>query len=495
LPLCWALPFFSRTFGGSSDLFSQEKNHPLSKTTIAMPELVHHPSSYRDPAGFIFQVEGVYYRQVNQCNAADYELLMGSGLYRALVGKELLISHRELTDGPVFQTDTMVPYKTLLPLQLSSISYPYEWSFTQLKDAALLTLDVMNISVRHDMALKDATPFNIQFLGGKPVFIDTLSFEKYEPALPWVAYRQFCECFLFPLLLEHYCGVEQKKIQTAWPDGISARLTSRLLPWKSRLNAGTLLHVHLQNSIKTGGKERKTEFSRQKLLHILQHLEGIIKKLKTNADSLSVWNQYYNKTILSQEYLMEKERLFRQILDGINFRTALDIGTNDGHFTRILSERKDVSITAIDADSICIDRLYTIVRENDLRNILPLCIDLLQPSPAIGLRNKERASFHDRAHPDLVVALAVAHHLILSSNIPIPDLADYFARLSASLLIVEFVPIDDDKVRELIRNKRIHHTPYDAAYFEQCFREHFVIERQDKIAGTERILYLMKKKS
>lgn len=459
-----------------------------------MSEPALHPSSYRDPAGFVFQVEGIYYRQVNQSYAADYSLLMSSGLYDTLAGKGLLITHQELPDGPVLPAHATQRYKTLLPAQLGTISYPYEWSFGQLRDAALHTLEVLNISLRHDMILKDATPFNIQFVQGKPVHIDTLSFEKYDPALPWVAYRQFCECFLFPLYLEHYCGIEQRKFQTAWPDGISARLTARLLPWKSRLNAGALLHVHLPNSVRSGGKERKTTFSRQKLLHILQHLEGIIRKLKANVASHPTWNDYYNRTILSQDYLHEKEKLFRQYVDGIAFRTALDIGTNDGFFARILSERKEASILAIDADATCIHRLYTIVREKNIQNVLPLCIDLLLPSPAIGLRNKERASFHDRVHPELVVALAVLHHLVLSSNIPLHDIAGYMAELTIRLLVIEFVPLEDPKAQELIRNRDSHH-PYDTHSFERHFLEYFSIEKKSGVPGTKRVLYLMRKKT
>lgn len=460
-----------------------------------MPEPVRHPSSYRDPSGFIFQVEGIYYRQINQSYAADYSLLMNSGLYDTLVKKGLLIAHQELPDHPSISANADQRYKTLLPEQLSAISYAYEWSFEQLRDAALHTLDVLDQAIRHGLILKDATPFNIQFREGKPVFIDTLSFEKYDPTVPWIAYRQFCECFLFPLYLEHYCGMEQRKIQTAYPDGISAGLTARLLPWRTRLNFGALLHVHLQSSIRVAnGKQKKAVFSRQKLLNILQHLESIIRGLHTSAVTHSTWNDYYQKTILSQDYLHEKEKLFRHFLDGIAFRTALDLGANDGYFTLILSERKNASILAIDADTVCIGRLYSIIREKNIQNVLPLCIELLHPSSAIGFLNKERASFHDRVHPELVIALAVIHHLVLSGNIPIPDLANFMAEVTASYLIIEFVPIEDDKVRELVRNKSRYHEPYNASFFEQCFLEYFFIEEKNKIIGTERILYLMRKK-
>lgn len=461
-----------------------------------MPEPVRHPSSYRDPSGFIFQVESIYYRQINQSYAADYSLLMNSGLYDTLVKKGLLIAHQELPDHPSISANADQRYTTLLPEQLSTISYPYEWSFQQLRDAALHTLEILNHAIRHGMILKDATPFNIQFREGKPVFIDTLSFVGYDPAVPWIAYRQFCESFLFPLYLEHYCGMEQRKIQKAYPDGISASLTARLLPWRTRFNFGALLHVHLQNSIRVAdGKQKKAAFSRQKLLNILQHLESIIRGLHTSTVTHSAWNDYYQKTILSQDYLHKKEKLFRDFLDGHSFHTALDLGANDGYFSQILSERKETSILAIDSDTICIDRLYRTIREKDIRNILPLCIEILHPSPAIGFRNRERAPFHDRARTELVVALAVLHHLVLSGNIPLDDVAAYMSELTTGLLIIEFVPLEDPKAQELIRNKSNYHLPYDMNSFEQCFLSYFSIVKKAGVPGTERVLYLMSKKT
>jgi hypothetical protein len=456
-----------------------------------MPEPRNHGASYRDPSGFVFQADGIYYRQVHQSYAEDYEKLMSSGLYAALVKNKWLIPHREVPENLTASADW---YKTLLPDQISLLSYPYEWCFGQLQDAALLTLSVLTESLRQDMVLKDASPYNIQFLQGSPVFIDTLSFERYDPGLPWVAYRQFCECFLFPLYLAHYRGIDTGKILTAYPDGIPAEVTARLLPRKSRFNPGALMHVHLQTMIRpASGTGRPPAFSRQKLTHLIQNLRHIVTRLKPRPTRTSPWSNYYDDTILSQNYLDEKQRLFRDLLSGVHFRTALDLGANDGFFSRILSERGEASITAIDADAVCISRLYSAIREKNISNILPLCIDVLHPSPAIGFRNKERASFNDRFHAELVVALALIHHLVLGANIPLRAIPPYLAGLSTGWLIIEFVPLEDKKAQELIRNKARWHLPYDASSFEQYFGEHFSIGKKSKVPGTERILYLMKK--
>jgi len=459
--------------------------------TSKMSEPLHHPASYRDPSGFVFQVNGIYYRQVNQPYAEDYEKLMSSGLYATLVRNKWLIEHQEIPTDPAASANG---YKTLLPAQINLLSYPYEWCFTQLRDAALLTLSILTQSVGQGMILKDASPYNIQFVNGKPLFIDTLSFENYDAGRPWVAYRQFCECFLFPLYLEHYCGIGIGKILTAWPDGIPVPTTARMLPRKSRFNPGALMHVHLQNMVKPApGKSERSSFSQEKLTRLIQHLESIIKKLKPLPAAHSTWSNYYQETILSSRYLDEKQRLFRDFMTGLPFRTAIDMGANDGVFSLILAERPETSITAIDADGACIDRLYNTLREKKISNILPLCIDLLHPSPAIGFRNRERPAFNDRAGADLVVALALIHHLVLSANIPLRDIPGYFATMTTGWLIIEFVPVEDEKAQELIRNKDRWHQPYDAPSFEQYFGEYFSIGKKSRIPGTERTLYLMKK--
>jgi hypothetical protein len=509
---------------------------------MKMPEFPHHPASFRDPSGFVFLVKGVHYRQINPSYAEDYERLISSGLYAALTKKKLLLSHRELPENLNGHANC---YKTLVPEQLDLITYPYEWSFDQLRDAALHTLAVLDLALNHAMILKDANPFNVQFREGKPVFIDTLSFEKYDESLPWVAYRQFCECCLFPLYLEHYSGIGVQKILSAYPEGIPAAVTARLLPLKSRLNMGVWMHVYLQNMVGTGRSPRREKqgdkqepgtrlhgqglkrqgpepgagsFSKQKLRNIIQNLTNILKKLQPGARTDSTWSNYYGGTILSRDYLNEKEKIFREFINGIPFGSALDIGANDGYFSHILSEKilseeilsgeilsgkipseetssekKSGSVLAIDADASCMNTLYRVVREKDIRNILPLCVDIVNPTPAIGFRNRERSSFSERVRAELVVALALIHHLVFGRSLPLGDIPGYFAELSTGYLLIEFIPLEDEKVQELIRNKSRYHLPYDAACFEDNFRKYFSIEKKEEIPGTKRILYLMKK--
>jgi hypothetical protein len=459
---------------------------------IKMTDFLLHPASFKDPSGFVFSKNGNYYRQVNQSYAADYDLLMSSGLYKNLVDKKLLIPHTEIDEN---FTQSPGWYKTLLPQQLSFISYPYEWSFDELKDAALLTLRVMKIAVKHGMILKDATSFNIQFQDGAPVFIDTLSFEKYDESKPWIAYRQFCECFLFPLYLEHYLQIDVQKLLSVYLEGIPVKTVAKLLPFKSRFKLGVWLHVFLQNSVGTNSKptNRAVIFSKDKLLRLIESLQGAVKDLRINTAVLTTWNNYYDETILSQNYLSAKEKIFREFIEGINEGRVMDVGCNDGYFSRILAE-KNSNVIAVDFDTQCVNRLYLMVKDKSVKGILPFCIDLTNPSPAVGFNHGERQSFAERAQADTVTALALIHHLVLSKNVPLSDVARMLSDLTKKHLVIEFVPINDEKSQQLVMNKTTYHKPYDPPAFENHFNPYFEIEKKEVIPGTDRILYRMKKK-
>jgi SAM-dependent methyltransferase len=449
---------------------------------------VPHPASFRDPAGFVFTIDGVFYRQVNKIYSFRYDYLHLCGLYDRLTGQGLMVPYTEAPPDLAHSTDA---YKILLPQQIHQISYPSEWSPEQLRDAALLTLKIQHLAMENGMTLKDATPFNIQFLNGRPILIDTLSLEMYDPTTPWIAYRQFCECFLFPLYLHHYAQTGTDKISTAWPDGIPAGVTARMLPFKSRLNGGAWLHIFLQarvSSQKPAGTQQNLRFSKTKLNNLIEHLTSIITRLNPRSGSPSAWSNYYDETNPGQEYLNGKQQLFRRYLQHIEFADSLDLGCNDGRFSKILAETA-APVTAVDSDWPCIDKLY----RDHIPNILPLCIDLANPTPASGFRNAERASFTDRAAADLVSALALIHHLALRHNIPLPLIADYFSQLTKKYLIIEFVPTSDSKAQQLTARKTTQPIGYDIPSFEKAFSPHFRIEQKDPIPGTERLLYLLKK--
>ncbi|MBI2729335.1 MAG: class I SAM-dependent methyltransferase [Sphingobacteriales bacterium] len=455
-----------------------------------MSKLSSHPASFKDPAGFIIKMDETYYRQVNKVYADDYQLLMQSGLYEKLTRSKKLLSHTEV-DTIIAEKDSW--YKTILPQQLEFISYPYEWCFDQLKDAALLTLQIQKEALSHGMSLKDATPFNVQWLTGKAVFIDTLSFEKYTEGEAWVAYKQFCENFLAPLLLMKYNNAELNKLLLNYPNGIPLTIVSSLLPYKTKFNLGIYLHIHLQAKFqkkKSGEKETyRKHLSHTQLQNIVDNLVNLVKKLNLTEEK-TTWNNYYNETILSKEYLSTKEKLVNEFLAAAEYKSVLDLGANTGEFS-LLAAKSAKMVVAADFDTACVQNLYKHTIEKKIKNIYPLVLNITNPTPAIGWANSERNSFWQRINTDLIMALALIHHLSISANINFSMLADLL-KSKCRYLIIEFVPKTDPKVQQLLSYRKDVFTEYTETNFEESFKQHFSILKKEQIPSTQRIIYLMK---
>lgn len=450
-----------------------------------------HPASYRDPAGFIFEHGEKIYRQVNQSYAAHYNLLKNSGLYDRLVKENKLLAFTEIDECLTENADW---YKTLLPEQLTFISYPYEWCFNQWKDAALLTLSIVKTSVFHGMILKDATPFNIQFVNGSPVLIDTLSFETYDTTKPWIAYRQFVECFIAPLLLARYQSPELLKFFQVYPEGIPLKILTNLLPLKSRLNLNVWLHIIFPVSVADNKKvETKipAAFNRQKLFHIIDNLISFVQSLKQPV-AVTKWNNYYEETVSSSEYVEEKTKILKEWIKGIPANCAIDLGTNTGLFARITSA-EGISTIAVDSDVDCIDRLYNTCKRDKITNLLALCVDVSNPTPPIGWNNEERDAFYPRAKADLCMVLALMHHLAIGKNIGFMQMAKTFSKI-APWLIIEFIPKSDSKIALLLQNRTDIFENYNELSFTSVFEQIFTIENKAVLASTGRILFLMKRK-
>lgn len=449
------------------------------------------PSSYRDTDGFVFEHGGKIFRFIHPQYNVHYEQLMASGLYEELILKGWLIAHEEITNDAAFH---LPPGKVIFPQQIPFISYPYEWCFDMWKDAALLTLNIAWTALQKGMLLKDASPFNIQWLNGKPVFIDTLSFQIYEEGKPWIAYRQFCESFLAPLLLMHYCHPDTNRLFAIFSNGIPLDVLTRLLPGKSRWSLHAYLHVHLQAKItgrRKDGKEKANSFSKKKLEILLKGLLGFVHKLSLKKLS-SAWDSYYSNTILGADYLKAKTALVNSFLADIEFKSAVDLGANDGYFSLLL-QQQNKHVIAIDADANCINELYLSIKKNNVSRVLPLTTNLLSPSPAIGWNNKERPSLAERLQADLVMALALVHHLSISGNIPFSLLADWLKPMGTYLLI-EFIPKEDEKVQQLLQNRKDIFSDYSLTTFKQVFSQHYDEFREEEIAGTKRVLLLLKRK-
>ena len=457
-------------------------------------------SSFRDRSGFVFYDHGNVYRAVNKSYKTQFDELLSSELYDVLVKQNLLVPHKDLSPDqwPLTISESKTIYKVLQPEMLPHISFPYEWCFQQLKEAALLTLDIQLKALEHHMMLKDASAYNIQFWKGKPVFIDTLSFDHYEEGNPWIAYRQFCCHFLAPLALMAYATTDLRRLSQLFVDGIPLSLASTLLPFKTRISPFYLLHIHYHAKLEAkysgdadASKKVKRHLSKAKLVAILNHLVSGIRSMSLTTKKTE-WADYYNEFSYSDQAIENKKSLIKEWTSAIAPKTTWDLGCNTGMFSELIQPFSE-QIISFDIDHLAIEKFYASVKEKGYKNILPLVLDLSNPSAAIGWANQERKSFAERGKANLILALALIHHLAIGNNVPLAEVARFFNELT-QWLIIEFVPKQDKQVQRLLVTREDIFSDYNQQSFEEDFQNFFTIENKQQITGTERILYLMKRK-
>ncbi|MCL6566029.1 MAG: SAM-dependent methyltransferase [Acidobacteriia bacterium] len=448
--------------------------------------------SFRDPSGFLFERSGILYRQINRSYQADYERLIDSGLYHRLVELGWLVPHEEVAVEPA---EPELAWKVIRPERVPFVSYPYEWCFGQLRDAALLTLQIHRLALEHGMGLKDASAYNVQFRGGRPVWIDTLSFATYREGEPWVAYRQFCQHFLAPLALMAHREVRLNQLLRVFVDGVPLDLASRLLPWRTRLQPRLAAHVHLHARVQQrfGDKPKAhagRQMSRHAMLGILSSLERTVAALRWEPGG-TVWSDYYQDTNYSPAAFEHKRQLVSEFLQRLRPRLVWDLGANIGVFSRLASER-GIYTVAFDMDPAAVEKNYRQAAARGDTQLLPLVADLTNPSGAMGWAERERMSLAERGPADALLALALVHHLAIGNNVPLANIAEYFARLGRAL-IIEFVPKEDSQVQRLLAAREDIFTHYTRAEFERAFGRWFRIEQAVPIRESQRILYCMQR--
>lgn len=449
-------------------------------------------SSFRDPSGFVFTKEGSIYRQVNLVYKPDYDHLMSSGLYEKLVTKKLLVEHQEVND---FGLEPETFYKCIKPDQIPFISYPYEWSFSQLKRAALVTLRIQKLALEYNMTLKDASAFNVQHLGFKPIFIDTLSFAKYEEDTPWVAYRQFCQHFLAPLALLAYCDTSLHKLSRVHLDGVPLPLASKLLPRWTYLKPGIFFHLHLharmQKRYQSANEATyKQHLTKKKLSLLIDSLEDSIKSINWKPEGTE-WGSYYDHTNYTSTAFDAKTTYISDAIDRYQPQVVWDIGGNTGRFSRIASER-GIHTICFDIDEAAVEKNYREVVDKQESNILPLILDVSNASPGLGWFFDERKSLVERGPADMTIAMALIHHLTIGGNAPFAMVAGFFATFS-KILVIEFVPKDDSQVQKLLASRKDIFTDYNQTSFETAFSKYFKIKEQKKVDDSKRIMYTMER--
>lgn len=468
----------------------------VNESELYIQDAELHKSSFRDPNAQVYLLDDEIYRQINESGFSDYQYLMSSGLYGKLQSKNYLISHQEVALGFALNKQARVVLK---PEQISFISYCYEWSFTQFKDAALLTLEIAKLAVKYGMILKDASTHNIQFHHGKPIFIDTSSFSCYQEGEPWLAYNQFCRHFLAPLLLMTQVDIRMSRLSQHHIDGIPLDLASKLLPFKNRFSFSIFAHIYAHAKMQKKYSDvvnRKYSSNRKiskiNLLGLLDNLSSLIKKL-TWLPIKTEWGDYYNQTNYSDEATKHKAELVKSFFIQSKAHAVWDLGGNNGYYSRVVVDAGATRVICFDIDPMAVETNYQKVKKDKCQSLLPLLQDLTNPSSSLGWQQTERDGLLERGGKvDLIMALALIHHLAISNNVPLARIADYFSRLG-NYLIIEFVPKEDSQVQRLLASRADIFPDYHLEHFKKTFTNYYTILEEKPICETCRTLLLMKK--
>lgn len=449
-------------------------------------------SSFRDPSGYVFIEDESVKRVINPIYHTQFKALTDSGFYTILFKKKYLIPHKLILDN---QNQIIIE-----PQKIPFVSYPYEWSFLQYKHAALLTLKIQKLCLENNFILKDASAFNIAFHEGKPIFIDTLSFDFYLENNPWLAYKQFITHFLGPLVLTKFFGQEHLKILSQNLEGISLRKLSNLLPFKSYLSPTLLTNIHLlakyDKKYESDKKTVNNNLSKASQIKLLDGLYDYILNLSVNENT--EWDHYYNQINYNDVAYQFKKDFVKDWFSSINGKSLIDIGGNDGTFSRELMSKASLIIVA-DIDANAVEQNYKQVIKNKEKSLLPIVANVLNPVSNYGFNNQERFSFIARVKDAKLhgcLALAVLHHITLSGNIPFSLSAQFFSGMAENVLI-EFPTRADSWVQFLLESKREfrnHFDFYNEENFEREYTVYFEIVMKEKIDSSERILYSLKRR-
>jgi len=467
--------------------------------------LVREPGSWRDPAGFVYRRDGAIHRQIAPVFAAEWEAYLASGLHDRLVTRGAVLPFE---DAPIADAlDPATAWRVIRPETLPVISWPWEWCPGQLRDAALLTLDLALEALDAGFTLRDATPYNVQLRGTRPVHLDALSFERRAPDAPWGPYRQFCRTFLAPLALMTERDPRLGLLLRSFLEGIPLDLAVRLLPRRTLLRLGLATHLHLharaigRNADGKGAEARAVRLSETRLRALLGNLRGTVAGLRWEPEGTE-WADYADRTSYSDAATAAKERIVRGMAEAVAPTIAWDLGANTGRYSAIVAET-GAHVVAWDIDPGAVERHHRALMASGRERITPLLLDLTDPSPALGWGLTERASFLERANAELILALALVHHLAIGRGVPVEMIATFLAGLAPNL-VIEWLPHEDPMVRRLLAGRHdmaggIRGNVADWPLFrEEAFRGIFadagweIVERAP-IEGSGRVLYRMRR--
>jgi SAM-dependent methyltransferase len=454
------------------------------------------PGSFRDPDSRVFVTDDAVLRTLSPQGLADWEALAATELFTRAVSDGKVVGTERVESGDLPGELQEGAAAVLRHERVPFVSYPYEWSFGMLRDAALLHLELLEAALAEDVVLKDASPYNVQWRGASPLFIDVGSFERLTPGEPWLGYRQFCALFLYPLLLQAHKGVAFQPWLRGSLEGISPEQFRSLMSARDLLRRGVLTHVYLHARLERGrdetAREVKSElraagFKKELIVANVRRLAKLIRRLEWSPPR-STWSGYEATTSYDEAGSARKQAFVREATASRRWELVWDLGCNVGRFSRMAAEHARY-VVALDSDAAVVERLYRELKSEKSTTILPLVADVLDPSPGLGWRGAERQPLLERGSPDLTLCLALVHHLAIGGNVPVRDVVAWLASLG-SAMIVEFPTREDPQVQRLLAAKRDDmHVDYERDVFERALNDAFEIERSETLAGGTRVLY------
>jgi SAM-dependent methyltransferase len=449
------------------------------------------PGSFRDWDSRVFHDDGRILRALSEDGLRDWLALSESRLFAEAVAEGKLVPTARVDEASVAGAAAVLEHE-----RIPFVSYPYEWTFAMLREAALLQLELLRRALDEDLILKDSSAYNVQWRGTRPVFIDVGSFERLREGEPWAGYRQFCMLYLNPLLLQAYKGVDFRPWLRGSLAGITPVEARRLLSFRDLFRRGVLtnvsLHARLERKHKDSSRDVKTElrragFRKELIVANVRRLEKLVRRLEWQPGP-SAWSGYAATTSYGEADAERKEAFVREVVHTREWGLVWDIGCNEGRHARIAAENARY-VVALDGDPGVVDRLYRALAAEGATSILPLVADVTDPSPALGWHGLERQTLDARGRPELTLCLALLHHVAISGNVPVSEFLSWLAELRTEL-VIEFPTRDDPRVATLLKRKKAGaHPDYDREPFERALAERFTIERVEQLASGTRILY------
>mgnify|MGYP001170871095 FL=1 len=452
------------------------------------------PGSFRDPKGRVFRRDGRIYRGITEHGLADFEKVRSSGLLDDLAANGLLVPWWDADDA---ELDAGEPVRKIIEhAPLAFVSYPYEWSFGGLRAAALLHLEIQLRALDRDVTLSDASAYNVQFDGPRPIFIDHLSFRPYRDGEYWLGHRQFCEQFLNPLLLRACLGVPHNDWYRGSLEGIPSSALATMLPLRARLTPKVLTHVTLlarleRRVVRKGDAETSKIIARGRLprrshVGMLRALQSWISGLRPRDAGAGPWSEYADCSNYSADESGKKEAFVADFATRTKPKILWDIGCNTGDYTKAALAAGTERAIGFEYDAKTLEIAFERSVAETLQ-FLPLRMDLANPSPAQGWSQTERDGLWQRRNADGVLALAILHHLCISRNLPLAQVVPWIVGL-APCGVIEFVPKADPMAQQLLRNREDVFADYSDADFDRALAAVAKIAKSEKITDSGRRL-------